>query len=693
MALKELGAFHASDPAFAERFLREFRGAGSLSHPNIVTVHEYFEHKGTPFIAMEYMPRGSLRPLIHELTLPQIAGVMEGLLAGLAHAASRGIVHRDLKPENLLITAEGRIKIADFGIAKAYNQAATGRFLTATGTTVGTPAYMAPEQAMAKSIGPWTDLYSTGVIAYELMVGNAPFYETDTPMAMLLRHVNDPVPAPRTVKPDLDVRLADWISSLLEKSPSDRPSSEEEAWASLEDTILQILGPRWRREARLHAPITAVSTPEPLTPAPFHEESAEVQPARRPEPSARRPKLSALLREAALTGVVPAMPDTSPPAAVAEPPIVVERREAVQYSIELRVARRQRVSLLPRIAVPLVVLVALAAAAKWLLGWFVESGESHEAGADSVQCTVFAPPSAAPGDSILVQVFVHLPEEADDARAIATELDTEASRRAFRSLEAPVPAGSRLEFELRLGELEIDDPFASLVWRRRTEAVQFGVAVPSRTPTGTVIGTVSVSVDSVPVGHVKFKLAIERHAVPVPSEPQGEDASRYRFAFISYSSRDRDEVLRRVQLLSIVGIRYFQDVLSLEPGDRWLKRIELGIDQCDLFLLFWSSDAKQSDWVRQEVRHALARKGGDDLSPPEIRPVVIEGPPVVEPWEELAGLHFNDRVLYFLSPPRVAPLLTCTACGRTCRACGRRNSVDADFCDECGAYLRWEDTS
>jgi serine/threonine protein kinase len=276
VALKELGAFHTADPAFAERFLRESRVAGSLSHPNIVTVHEYFEHEGTPFIAMEYLPRGSLRPLMNELALPQIAGVMEGLLAGLTHAANHGIVHRDLKPENLMITAEGRIKIADFGIAKAYNQAATSRFLTATGTTVGTPAYMAPEQAMAKDIGPWTDLYSTGVIAYELLVGNVPFHDTNTPMAILLRHVNDPVPRPRKVKADLDVHLADWIESLLEKSPSERPQSAEAAWETLEEAVLQILGPRWRRDARLNAPTTVVSTPEPLTPAPFHEPSGEL---------------------------------------------------------------------------------------------------------------------------------------------------------------------------------------------------------------------------------------------------------------------------------------------------------------------------------------------------------------------------------------------------------------------------------
>ena len=111
VAIKELGAFHAADPAFAERFLRESQMAGSLNHDNIVTVYEYGAHENIPYIAMEYVERGSLRPLVGRLTLPQIAGALEGLLAGLAHAHSpaRGtIVHRDLKPENLMVTGQGR---------------------------------------------------------------------------------------------------------------------------------------------------------------------------------------------------------------------------------------------------------------------------------------------------------------------------------------------------------------------------------------------------------------------------------------------------------------------------------------------------------------------------------------------------------------------------------------------------------
>ena len=201
VALKELGAFHASDPSFAQRFLRESRVAGSLSHPNIVTVHDYFEHDGTPYIAMEYVERGSLRPYVGRMNLAQIGGVLEGLLAGLTNAESHGIVHRDLKPENLMVTADGRVKIADFGIAKATTKMQTGAFLTATGTTVGTPTYMAPEQAMAQDIGPWTDLYSVGCMAFELFTGNVPFHDSDAPMAILLRHVNEPIAPVKSIRP------------------------------------------------------------------------------------------------------------------------------------------------------------------------------------------------------------------------------------------------------------------------------------------------------------------------------------------------------------------------------------------------------------------------------------------------------------------------------------------------------------
>jgi len=276
VALKELGAFHTGDPSFAQRFLRESRLAGSLSHPNIVTVHDYFEWEGTPYIAMEYVPRGSLRPYVGRMTRPQVGGVLEGILAGLAHAEQQEIVHRDLKPENIMVTLDGRVKIADFGIAKARNRLQTGAFMTATGTTVGTPTYMAPEQAMAQDLGPWTDLYSLGCMAYEFLVGRVPFHDTEAPMAILLRHVNEPIPSANTVDPSIEPALSEWIDRMLLKDPAARTQSAVQAWDELEEILIDLHGARWRRAARLGESGAETPTAKPLTPAPFEGGTEDV---------------------------------------------------------------------------------------------------------------------------------------------------------------------------------------------------------------------------------------------------------------------------------------------------------------------------------------------------------------------------------------------------------------------------------
>lgn len=287
VALKQLVPAGPSDPTFGKRFVREARVAAELSHPNIVTVHEYFEHDGTPYIAMEYVPRGSLRPWIGRMSLAQIAGVLEGILAGLAHGEEHGIVHRDLKPENVMVTAEGRVKIADYGIAKATNQLrGSSAMLTAVGTTVGTPAYMAPEQAMAQPVGPATDLYSVGCMAYEFFTGAPPFHETEAPTALLLRHVNEPIPPAASVDPSIDPAISDWIDRLLVKDPRARTASGMKAWDEFEEIAIRLLGPRWRRAARLADDTADAGTPVPLTPAPFDATARTETPA---EPTAAAP--------------------------------------------------------------------------------------------------------------------------------------------------------------------------------------------------------------------------------------------------------------------------------------------------------------------------------------------------------------------------------------------------------------------
>ena len=251
VALKELAPFYAVEREFAERFVEESRMIATLNHPNVVTVHEYFEDAGVPYIAMEYLARGSLRPFIGRLGIAEIVGVLDSVLAGLAHGESRGIVHRDLKPENLLVADDGRVKIGDFGVARAINNATPRGVVSASGTTIGTPAYMAPEVALGGTLSPVMDLYSLGIVVWELLTGRVPFEDSGSPAAVLYRHAYEAVPPVEAVVPGIDERLAEWLARMLRKRPEDRFESAQDAWDRLEDIVIELLGPRWRRLARL----------------------------------------------------------------------------------------------------------------------------------------------------------------------------------------------------------------------------------------------------------------------------------------------------------------------------------------------------------------------------------------------------------------------------------------------------------
>jgi hypothetical protein len=262
---------------------------------------------------------------------------------------------------------------------------------------------------------------------------------------------------------------------------------------------------------------------------------------------------------------------------------------------------------------------------------------------DLVDCTVFAPPLVQCDEPFMVQVFAHLPDEADAAAHDAREFDEDAKRRGATSLGAEVARGSTLTFALSVPDAEIDEPIRDVVWRGRRTSVQFGVQVPSRVTSHTLLGKVLVSQNSVPIGSITFKMNLAGFASPA-TQRTGE-ARRYSQAFISYASKDRPEVLRRVQMLKSVGINFFQDVLNLEPGDRWAQELYRHIDDSDVLFLFWSTAAKESEWVAKEWQYALEKKG-DDF----IRPVGIEGPPIPAPPEQLQHLHFGDPILYFMRP-------------------------------------------
>lgn len=266
---------------------------------------------------------------------------------------------------------------------------------------------------------------------------------------------------------------------------------------------------------------------------------------------------------------------------------------------------------------------------------------------------VFCPPVVSRSSVFLVQVLLYQQGRAGEALAQAQEADAAAARRGVLALPPDLPAGTRIDLRLEMPALRVDEPDAALVWTGATTAAQFEVAVPADAAAGPTIGRVRLSIAGVPAGTLRFQVAIaEVAAPPQPARDARADVQRYRRAFVSYSSKDRAEVLRRVQAFRIAGLEVFQDVLDLEPGQRWERELYKEIDRCDVLLLFWSSAAAASPWVAKEIDYALALQQGQDDRPPAIAPVPIEGPPIVPPPERLRHLHFNDALLAHIAAAR-----------------------------------------
>src|SRR3954447_21807863 len=232
VALKLLGGRFAEDPDFRERFRREAQSAAGLAHPNIVGIFDRSEWEGTPYIAMELVDGRTLKEMVTERgPLPPAVAVnfVEQMLRALGYAHRRGIVHRDVKPQNVIIDREGTAKVADFGIARAANSSD----MTQTGTMVGTVQYFSPEQAQGLPVDPRSDLYSAGVVLYELLTGQLPF-EGEAPVSIALKHVNErPVP-PGQLRPGLPPALEAVVLRSMEKDPARRYQSADEFIAALE---------------------------------------------------------------------------------------------------------------------------------------------------------------------------------------------------------------------------------------------------------------------------------------------------------------------------------------------------------------------------------------------------------------------------------------------------------------------------
>jgi serine/threonine-protein kinase len=225
VAIKILHRSLSGDPAFVDRFRREARAAAGLAHPNIVAVYDWGAVDGIYYMVMEYVRGPSVRHLLNErgrLEPAQAVEVLRQSLLALGHAHHEGFVHRDMKPENLLVTREGVVKVADFGLARAY---ADGR-VTQAGAVTGTVQYLAPEQIRGEPADPRSDLYSLGIVAYELLTGKLPF-TGETAMAVAYKHLSDRVPAPSAAVPDLPADLDGFVASATDRDRELRPESAD----------------------------------------------------------------------------------------------------------------------------------------------------------------------------------------------------------------------------------------------------------------------------------------------------------------------------------------------------------------------------------------------------------------------------------------------------------------------------------
>lgn len=302
VALKFLPSVFMNDDSYLQRFEREVRIVSQLEHRNIVPVYDFGECESQPYIAMRYMPAGSVEDLLADGPIPlrRVLNIVEQLASALDYAHQKGILHRDLKPSNILLDDGGGAFITDFGIARILGEG--GGTITTQGV-IGTPSYMSPEQAQAEPLDGRSDVYSLGVMLFELATGRRPF-ESDTPYSLAIMHVTMPPPSPRQFEPTISAALEQVIMRALGKSPDERYASAGELAAALRQSLESVTAGRLADKApeadtaseRLTsdpglAPAISpdlVPLPAPAPPAPPASTTSEPSPAPLALPQARR---------------------------------------------------------------------------------------------------------------------------------------------------------------------------------------------------------------------------------------------------------------------------------------------------------------------------------------------------------------------------------------------------------------------
>ena len=282
VALKVLPEHYARDPLFVQRFTREAHVIAKLEHPNIVPVYDFGEQHGITYLVMRYLQAGTVKDILAygPLSLQDAAQTVADVAAGLDYAHRQGIIHRDVKPSNILVDKQGHAYLTDFGLAKVFESTVE---LTRSGTLLGTPTYMAPEQTLGLPVTPQTDIYALGAVLYEMLTGRPP-YDADTPMAVALKHVHEPLPPPRQVNPALSEAVELVILKALAKEPQDRFQSAGELAQALTTAVGTDVAAPSTRLTELAEAVAARTSGEEVT----HRIRQEVRPQ---ESTGRRKQL------------------------------------------------------------------------------------------------------------------------------------------------------------------------------------------------------------------------------------------------------------------------------------------------------------------------------------------------------------------------------------------------------------------